>query len=159
MEPFLYYIFFNTLIFKYFMIFLSKKILYDFILLNINVDFSIGRSGRAGRSGEAITFYTEEDIPFLRNVSNLMASSGCEVPSWLTELQLQKKKWKKHRPDRDSISTKPDPPKSDSISTKLKLQKKLKKHRPKKDSILTKPDLPKSDLISTKPKLQKKKLK
>ncbi|RHN48437.1 putative RNA helicase [Medicago truncatula] len=116
----------------------------------------IGRSGRAGRSGEAITFYTEEDIPFLRNVSNLMASSGCEVPSWLTELQLQKKKWKKHRPDRDSISTKPDLPKSDSISTKPKLQKKLKKHRPKKDSIVTKPDLPKSDSISTKPKLQKK---
>ncbi|KAK2364087.1 DEAD-box ATP-dependent RNA helicase 57 [Trifolium repens] len=65
----------------------------------------IGRSGRAGRSGEAITFYTEEDIPFLRNVANLMASSGCEVPSWLME--LQKKKWKKHRPRRDSISTKP----------------------------------------------------
>ncbi|CAJ1894545.1 unnamed protein product [Sphenostylis stenocarpa] len=66
----------------------------------------IGRSGRAGRAGEAITFYTEEDIPFLRNVANLMAASGCEVPSWLME--LQKKKWKKHRPKRDSISTKPD---------------------------------------------------
>ncbi|ESW34721.1 hypothetical protein PHAVU_001G175300 [Phaseolus vulgaris] len=66
----------------------------------------IGRSGRAGRTGEAITFYTEEDIPFLRNVANLMAASGCEVPSWLME--LQKKKWKKHRPKRDSISTKPE---------------------------------------------------
>jgi len=65
--------------------------------------FSLGRSGRAGRTGEAITFYTEEDIPFLRNVANLMAASGCEVPSWLME--LQKKKWKKHRPKRDSIST------------------------------------------------------
>ncbi|KAK8471922.1 hypothetical protein PHAVU_002G070000 [Phaseolus vulgaris] len=66
----------------------------------------IGRSGRAGRTGEAITFYTEDDIPFLRNVANLMAASGCEVPSWLME--LQKKKWKKHRPKRDSISTKPE---------------------------------------------------
>ncbi|TKY62174.1 DEAD-box ATP-dependent RNA helicase 57 [Spatholobus suberectus] len=66
----------------------------------------IGRSGRAGRTGEAITFYTEEDIPFLKNVANLMAASGCEVPSWLME--LRKKKWKKHRPKRDSISTKPD---------------------------------------------------
>ncbi|KAI4300238.1 hypothetical protein L6164_033635 [Bauhinia variegata] len=65
----------------------------------------IGRSGRAGRVGEAITFYTEEDIPFLRNIANLMAASGCEVPSWLTD--LRKKKWKKHRPKRDSISTKP----------------------------------------------------
>ncbi|KAL1351862.1 hypothetical protein HN51_015731 [Arachis hypogaea] len=66
----------------------------------------IGRSGRAGRAGEAITLYTEEDIPFLRNVANLMAASGCEVPSWL--MDLQKKKWRKHRPKRDSISTKPD---------------------------------------------------
>lgn len=66
----------------------------------------IGRSGRAGRTGEAITFYTEEDIPFLKNVANLMAASGCEVPSWLME--LRKKKWKKHRPKRESISTKPD---------------------------------------------------
>ncbi|XP_014495716.1 DEAD-box ATP-dependent RNA helicase 57-like [Vigna radiata var. radiata] len=66
----------------------------------------IGRSGRAGKSGEAITFYTEEDIPLLRNVANLMAASGCEVPPWLME--FQKKKWKKHRPKRDSISTKPD---------------------------------------------------
>ncbi|XP_022145743.1 DEAD-box ATP-dependent RNA helicase 57 [Momordica charantia] len=65
----------------------------------------IGRSGRAGRSGEAITFYTEDDIPFLRNIANVMAASGCEVPSWIS--RLRKKRWKKHRPKRDSISTKP----------------------------------------------------
>lgn len=79
---------------------------YYYYLLIENVDFSLGRSGRAGRTGEAITFYTEDDIPFLRNVANLMAASGCEVPSYLME--LRKKKWKKHRPKRDSISTKPD---------------------------------------------------
>ncbi|XP_013635936.1 PREDICTED: DEAD-box ATP-dependent RNA helicase 57 [Brassica oleracea var. oleracea] len=65
----------------------------------------IGRSGRAGRSGEAITFYTEEDVPFLKNIANTMTSSGCEVPSWI--MTLKKKKWKKHRPKRDSISTRP----------------------------------------------------
>ena len=65
----------------------------------------IGRSGRAGRAGEAITFYSEEDMPLLRNIANLMATSGCEVPPFL--LELPKKKWKKHRPKRDSISTKP----------------------------------------------------
>ncbi|GFZ21153.1 P-loop containing nucleoside triphosphate hydrolases superfamily protein [Actinidia rufa] len=66
----------------------------------------IGRSGRAGRSGKAITFYTEADVPFLRNIANVMAASGCEVPAWLTS--LPKQKWKKHRPQRDSISTKPN---------------------------------------------------
>ncbi|KAK6152411.1 hypothetical protein DH2020_015046 [Rehmannia glutinosa] len=64
----------------------------------------IGRSGRAGRSGEAITLYTEADVPFLRNVANVIAASGCEVPEWI--MALPKKKWRKHRPQRDSISTK-----------------------------------------------------
>ncbi|KAF3442882.1 hypothetical protein FNV43_RR16800 [Rhamnella rubrinervis] len=63
----------------------------------------IGRSGRAGRSGEAITLYTEEDILFLRSIANVMSASGCEVPSHI--MALPKQKWKKHRPQRESIST------------------------------------------------------
>lgn len=66
----------------------------------------IGRCGRAGRSGEAITLYTEADVRFLRNVANVMTASGCEVPPWI--MSLPKLRWKKHRPGRESISTKPD---------------------------------------------------
>lgn len=66
----------------------------------------IGRSGRAGRPGEAITFYTEEDKPFLRNIANVMAVSHCEVPAWI--LALPKLRKRKHRPHRDSISTLPE---------------------------------------------------
>ncbi|URD84579.1 DEAD-box ATP-dependent RNA helicase, partial [Musa troglodytarum] len=66
----------------------------------------IGRSGRAGRPGEAVTFFTEEDKSFLRNIANVMAASGCEVPSWI--LALPKLRKRKHRPQRDSISTIPD---------------------------------------------------
>lgn len=62
----------------------------------------IGRSGRAGRRGEAITLYTEADLPFLRNIANVMVASGCEVPSWI--LALPKLRRKKHRPQRDPIS-------------------------------------------------------
>ncbi|KAJ4828873.1 DEAD-box ATP-dependent RNA helicase 57 [Turnera subulata] len=65
----------------------------------------IGRSGRAGRPGEAITFYTEDDVKYLRNIANVMTSSGCEVPSWI--MDLSKEKWKKYAPKRESISTKP----------------------------------------------------
>lgn len=65
----------------------------------------IGRTGRAGRRGEAITLYTEADVPYLRNIANVVAASGCEVPSWM--MSLKKMKWKKHRPQRESISTKP----------------------------------------------------
>lgn len=66
----------------------------------------IGRSGRAGRMGEAITLYTEADVPYLRNIANVMAASGCEVPPWI--MSLAKKKWTKHRPHRESISSKPE---------------------------------------------------
>ncbi|XP_068661179.1 DEAD-box ATP-dependent RNA helicase 57 [Aristolochia californica] len=65
----------------------------------------IGRCGRAGRTGDAISLYTEEDVPFLRNIANVIAASGCEVPSWM--LSLQKLRKKKHRPQRDSILSGP----------------------------------------------------
>lgn len=65
----------------------------------------IGRSGRAGRSGEAVILYTEADVPYLRNIANVMVASGCEVPSWI--MSLPKLKWKKHRPQREAISTAP----------------------------------------------------
>ncbi|GLT89728.1 hypothetical protein SLE2022_077030 [Rubroshorea leprosula] len=55
----------------------------------------IGQSGRAGRSGENITFYSEVNIPYLRNIANMMAGSGCEVPSWI--MALPKLKGKKHK--------------------------------------------------------------
>lgn len=77
----------------------------DIITLPV-IYIPLGRSGRAGRTGEAITFYTEEDKPFLRNIANVMAASGCEVPSWI--MALPKLKRKKHRPTRDSISTLPE---------------------------------------------------
>lgn len=65
-----------------------------------------GRAGRAGRAGEAITFYTEGDVPYLRNIANVMSESGCEVPSWI--MSMPKAKWKKYRPMRDSISCVPN---------------------------------------------------
>ncbi|KMS95090.1 hypothetical protein BVRB_012630 [Beta vulgaris subsp. vulgaris] len=88
----------------------------DFKGLNcvINYDFPesasayihrIGRVGRAGRAGEAITFYTEADVPFLRNIANVMSESGCDIPSWI--MSMPKAKYKKHRPTRDSITIGP----------------------------------------------------
>ncbi|KAD5803144.1 hypothetical protein E3N88_14504 [Mikania micrantha] len=59
----------------------------------------IGRSGRAGRRGHAVTFYTEADVRYLKNIANVMKVSGCEVPEWM--LSLPKQKWRKHRPKRE----------------------------------------------------------
>lgn len=90
---------------------------------------SIGRSGRAGRNGKAITLYTEEDVPFLRNIANVMQACGCEVPSWI--LSLPKLRKKKHRPMREPISTSPD--ENPQTTSRLGEQGIVKKfsHRPK----------------------------
>ncbi|XVF23139.1 hypothetical protein REPUB_Repub13aG0012000 [Reevesia pubescens] len=62
-------------------------------------DYGVDKSVRQSRgTGEAITFYTEDDVPYLRNIANVMAASGCEVPSWI--MALRKLRWKKHRPKR-----------------------------------------------------------
>lgn len=38
--------------------------------MNVQFYFILGRTGRAGRRGKAITFYTDEDTPYLRRYSN-----------------------------------------------------------------------------------------
>ena len=45
-------------------------------------------------SGEAITFYTEDDAWQLRSIVNVMRAAGCEVPEWM--LQLKKERRKSH---------------------------------------------------------------
>eukprot|EP00070_Physeter_catodon_P036575 XP_028343469.1 DEAD-box ATP-dependent RNA helicase 57-like [Physeter catodon] len=52
----------------------------------------IGRTGRAGRGGRAITFYTFEDLPYLRNVVGVMQqTSTCNVPAWMRQITKLKK--------------------------------------------------------------------
>ena len=45
-------------------------------------------------TGEAITFYTEDDAWQLRSIVNVMRAAGCEVPDWM--LQLKKERRKSH---------------------------------------------------------------
>ena len=55
----------------------------------------MGRTGRAGRKGFATTFYTEEDVEFLRNIANLMVKSGVQVEPWMLQLKAAtSKRWK-----------------------------------------------------------------
>lgn len=57
----------------------------------------VGRTGRAERDGNAITFYTDEDRNQLRSLGNLMKVSGCDVPEWIFELKQADKRERKHR--------------------------------------------------------------
>jgi superfamily II DNA/RNA helicase len=56
---------------------------YDLPQSAVSYIHRIGRTGRGGRQGEAITFFTEDDIPNMRSIVNVMKLSGCEVPEWL----------------------------------------------------------------------------
>merc|ERR1711862_935003 len=57
---------------------------YDIPSNGIVYTHRIGRTGRAGRKGESITFYTEDDVgEDLRKIINVMKLSGCDVPEWL----------------------------------------------------------------------------
>ncbi|KAF9259626.1 P-loop containing nucleoside triphosphate hydrolase protein [Marasmius fiardii PR-910] len=46
----------------------------------------IGRTGRAGREGKAVTFFTDEDAPFLKSIANVLLQSGSPVPDWILKL-------------------------------------------------------------------------
>lgn len=47
----------------------------------------IGRTGRAGRDGEAITFFTESDKERLPSIINVLKNAGCTLPEWLKNLK------------------------------------------------------------------------
>jgi ATP-dependent RNA helicase DDX52/ROK1 len=47
----------------------------------------IGRTGRAGHTGKAVTFFTEADVPRLRSIANVMKLSGCDVPEWMLSIK------------------------------------------------------------------------
>lgn len=70
----------------------------------------IGRSGRMGNIGHAITFYTQDDMKYLKLIVGVMKESGCEVPDWMDELKSVRKREKKQlqqkAPKRRKISQK-----------------------------------------------------
>ena len=68
---------------------------YDFPLQTATYIHRIGRTGRAGYHGHAITFFTLSDIGSLRLVSNVVKQSGQSVPQWIEELKDMRKQRRK----------------------------------------------------------------
>lgn len=51
----------------------------------------VGRTGRAGRDGGvAVTFYTKEDIPYVKNIANIIAASEKQAGKPAGEASMQK---------------------------------------------------------------------
>lgn len=69
--------------------FLGVNTVVNFDFPNTTTDYihRIGRTGRAGHSGSAVTFFTEEDAGQLRSVANVICASGGQVPGWMLTLK------------------------------------------------------------------------
>ena len=65
---------------------------YDFPSTSASYIHRIGRTGRAGRKGVAVTLFSIEDVDKLRAIANVMQASGCNVPAFMLELKKRKKK-------------------------------------------------------------------
>jgi len=65
---------------------INLVILYDFPQSAASYIHRIGRTGRAGSKGKAITFFTRDDAPYLKSIVNVMRLSGCQVPEWMLSL-------------------------------------------------------------------------
>eukprot|EP00918_Siedleckia_nematoides_P068036 GHVU01148101.1.p1 GENE.GHVU01148101.1~~GHVU01148101.1.p1 ORF type:complete len:528 (-),score=69.17 GHVU01148101.1:984-2567(-) len=62
---------------------------YDFPQSTAEYIHRIGRTGRAGSRGHAVTFFTIEDREHLKTVIGVMKQSGANVPDWMKNLRKQ----------------------------------------------------------------------
>ncbi|XP_034174993.1 DExD-box helicase 52 [Osmia lignaria lignaria] len=68
---------------------------YDFPPSVISYVHRIGRTGRAGHRGKAITFFTKQDTTNLRSIAAVMRQSGCNVPDYMLAMKKHSKKEKR----------------------------------------------------------------
>ncbi|KAK6473271.1 putative ATP-dependent RNA helicase DDX52 [Huso huso] len=84
---------------------------YDFPTSSVEYIHRIGRTGRAGHRGKAITLFTEEDKPLLRSIANVIKQAGCPVPDYMIGFKKlhskQKTRLMKRPPRRETIRTTP----------------------------------------------------
>ena len=82
---------------------------YDLPLTAVSYVHRIGRTGRAGMRGTAVTFFTEADVPRLRSIANVMKLSGCDIPDWMLSIKplstKERRGLRRRAPDRRDIST------------------------------------------------------
>ena len=60
---------------------------YDFPPSTVSYIHRIGRTGRGGKQGEAVTFFTDKDKTLLRNVATIVQKSGGDVPEYMLKMK------------------------------------------------------------------------
>ncbi|CAM4670683.1 hypothetical protein PO909_008374 [Leuciscus waleckii] len=105
---------------------------YDFPTTAVDYIHRIGRTGRAGHKGKAITLFTEDDKPLLRSIATVIKKAGCPVPDYMIGLKKIKRKLK------HQLVTKP--PRRSTIRTtpRMLFEKKIGKAKRKKRKVADK---------------------
>ena len=69
----------------------------------------IGRTGRAGQTGRAVTLFTENetDVSLLRSIGHAITESGNTIPEWIHKLAKRKKSRVVKTPKRKTLDTTP----------------------------------------------------
>ena len=102
----------------------------------------IGRTGRGGRDGKAVTFYTKQDDVAIKPIINVMRQSGFEIAEWMEKFSKMTKREKeslkkgKSVPERKQISTVPSVVKKKRARKEemVTASKKRKEHSQNSDS-------------------------
>ncbi|NP_001079530.1 DEAD-box helicase 52 L homeolog [Xenopus laevis] len=68
---------------------------YDFPTSAVEYIHRIGRTGRAGHRGKAVSFFTEDDKPMLRSVASVIQKAGCPIPDYIKSFRKLQSKQKK----------------------------------------------------------------
>lgn len=83
---------------------------YDVPLTAQDYVHRIGRTGRGGKIGKAITLYTNQDSQLIKPILNVMKQNGVELEGWLQKLAADKQGYKQAKGkqvERKDISTVP----------------------------------------------------
>ncbi len=105
---------------------------YDFPSTSASYIHRIGRTGRAGRPGSAVTFFTQRDATLLRSVAQIIKNSGGEVPDYMLKMKKatrqEKRYLAKHAINRETIcrETKYDRERRERLQRSIAKTKKLK---------------------------------
>ncbi|KAM9728665.1 putative ATP-dependent RNA helicase DDX52 [Menidia menidia] len=111
---------------------------YDFPTSAVEYIHRIGRTGRAGHQGKAITFFTENDKPLLRSIANVIKQAGCPVPDYMIGFKKihskEKRRLQKKPPKRTTICTTPRFLMKKKVTAQVKGPKQAPNEEPKRES-------------------------
>uniref|UniRef100_A0A1I7UXY7 Probable ATP-dependent RNA helicase DDX52 n=1 Tax=Caenorhabditis tropicalis TaxID=1561998 RepID=A0A1I7UXY7_9PELO len=86
----------------------SLVINYDLPTSIVSYIHRVGRTGRAGKNGHAVTYFTDTDMKYIKSIATVIRQSGFDVPEYLMEMKKvsrdRKKEMLKRAPKRHKIA-------------------------------------------------------